>query len=76
MAVCAIQPRVPANQGEAVVVLLYGLKDDAPSLNRVTGLAVSSHLPPMNIGVAVGTACACVGEHHLGVALGATHAFV
>lgn len=43
-----------------------------PALYRVATFAVGPELASMDICVAIRTMCADVGEHHRGVALGAT----
>lgn len=76
MAVRTVQARMSSNEWETVVVLLHRLEDDAPSLHGVTLLAVRTHLPAMNIGMAIGAMHASVREHRLRVTLCTTHAHV
>ena len=57
-------------------MLLHGLQDDVPSFHRMALLAVRAHLPAMNVRMAIGAMCSCVGEDRLRVALSATHAGV
>ncbi len=57
-------------------MLPHRLEKDAPALYRVTLLAVRAHLATVNVGVTVRAVRARIGEHHLGVALGASHILV
>ena len=43
-----------ANEGKAILVALNLLHGDHPPFNGVTGFAIGSQLPLMNVGVAVG----------------------
>jgi len=65
-----------ANEGKAILVALNLLYRNHPPFNGVTGLAIGSQLTFMNVGVAIGTLGAYVGEDGLGVASGATYALV
>jgi hypothetical protein len=65
-----------ANEGKAILVALNLLHGDHPPFNGVTGFAIGSQLTFMNVGVAVGTLGAYVGEDGLGVASGAAYALV
>lgn len=76
MAVRAIQARVSSNQRKPVIVFLHPLKDDAPALHGMALLAVGTHLPAMDVGVAIGAVCSCVRKHGLGMALGAGHSLM
>ena len=49
---------------------------DIPALHRVALLAVGAHLPPVNIGVAVGAILPDIRKHRLHVALHAFHLLV
>lgn len=76
VAVCAIQARMATDQREAVVVLLHSLRDEVPSLHCVAVLTICTHLPPVDVCMAVGAMRSHIREDHFGVALRATHAFV
>ena len=76
MAGIAIDRRVSAGQGKAIVVLLDLLNRDCPSADAVALLAVHAELAFMNIGVAVLAAGADVAEHGLHVALRTDHILV
>jgi hypothetical protein len=65
-----------ANEGKAILVALNLLHGDHPPFNGVTGFAIGSQLTFMNVGVAIGTLGAYVGEDGLGVASGAAYALV
>lgn len=76
MAIGAIEPGMPSDQGEAIIVFPDSLQNDVPAFYGVTLLAVSPHLAAMNIGVTVSAIGTGVGEDGLGMTLGAGHAFV
>src|SRR5215469_13179927 len=76
VAIRTIQTGVPTDQREAAIVLLHGFEDKAPSLHRMTVLAVRSHLAAVDVRVAVGAVRSYVRKNHFGVALGAAHAFM
>lgn len=65
-----------ANEGKAILVALNLLHGDHPPFNGVTGLAIGSQLPLMNVGVAVGALGANVRKHGLGMAARAAYALV
>ena len=50
------------------------LKGDLPALHRMAPLAIGTHLPTVDIGVAVSAPCPNIRKHRLRVALGATEA--
>lgn len=64
------------NEGKAILVALDLLYRDHPSLNGVTRLTICSKLTFMNVGMAIGTLAAYVGEDGLGVARAAAYALV
>ena len=76
MAFGAIHRSVRTKQWEAVLVILHLLRGDIPALNRMALCAVRSKLATMNVGVAIRTILAHVGENWLDVAEGAGHLFV
>jgi hypothetical protein len=65
-----------ANEGKAILVALDLLYRNHPSFNGVTRLAIGAQLTFMNVGMAIGTLGAYVGEDGLGVASGAAYALV
>ena len=71
VAVGAVEPGVSADQWKPVLVLAHALQNDIPTLHCMTLLTVCAHLAAMDIGVAVSAVGAGIGEHRLGVALGA-----
>jgi len=71
-----IQRRMRTHQGKAVLVLINLLHRDLPSLDGVALFTGRAKLAFVDIGVAVGALLAHVGEHRLGVALGATDSLV
>ncbi len=73
MAGIAVGGRMSAKQREPVLVLFDVVGGGHPSPNRMTSVAVACHLPPVDVGVAAGTAFAHVGENKLNVALPARH---
>jgi hypothetical protein len=72
----AIDGRVSAGQGEAIIVLLNLLDRHAPSAHAVALLAICTEFALMNVGVAVLAAGARVAEYRLHVALCARHVLV
>jgi len=72
----AIDGGVGAGQGEPVIVLLNFLDRYAPPAHAVALLAIGSQLALMNVGVAILAASAHIAEHHLDVALDASHILV
>jgi len=76
VAVHALEHRVGAEKWEAIRMLLQPLRLDAPSFYRVAILTFGAELPAMDIGVAIRTARADVGEDQTGVALRAAHFFM
>jgi hypothetical protein len=71
MARDAIYGRMRSDQRESIFVSAYGLQGDIPADHAVALLAIRAELPPVNIGVTVGTLRAYVAEHRLGMALNA-----
>ena len=76
MTILALHGRMGSEQREAVLVVLYLLHGDVPSLHRVALCAVRAHLPSMDVVVAVLAILAHVGEDRFHVALCALHLFV
>jgi len=76
MAGVALEGGMSANQRETVLVIPHGLNCDLPALHVVTALAVCSHLPVMEIGVAVPALRAGVGENRFRVTLRAREVLV
>lgn len=76
VAVFALHRRMRSEQREAVLVILHLLDSNVPALNRVTLRAIRSHLPPMNILVAIGAILPHVFEDRLHMALLARHLLV
>ena len=76
MALLAGHGRVRAKQREAILVILYLLHGNVPALDRVALLAIRTHLPAVNIRVAVGAILSHVGEDRFYVALNARYFFV
>lgn len=68
-----IQCGVRTHQRKTVQVLLDLLDGDLPAPHGVTLLTTGPELPPVNVGVTVGTFCAHVTEYRFGMALGASH---
>jgi hypothetical protein len=68
----AIQSRVRSEERESVVVLLHLLDRYLPSAHGVALLAVCSHLPLMNVGVAILAGFSDAGEDGLHVTLRAS----
>ena len=64
---------VRAYQRKPVLVLLDLLDRNLPTSYGVALFTTGPKLPLVNIGVTVGTLCAHITEHRLGVALGASH---
>ena len=76
VALVALHGRVSAKKREAILMILDLLDGNVPALNGVTLRAVGTHLPAVNIGVAIRTILAYVGEDRLGVARDAFHLFM
>jgi hypothetical protein len=76
MAVLALYGRVSPKQREAILVILYLLDRNAPSLHGMALSAIRAHLPLVDIGVTVLTLLASVSKHRLDVALRALNFFV
>jgi hypothetical protein len=76
VAIIALHRSVSAQQREAILVVLHLLNGDIPSLNRVALLAIASHLPPVDVLVAILTILAYLCEHGLDVALRAFNLFM
>ena len=71
VAAVARQRCVPADQGKAVLMIPHSLKRDLPALHAMAPLTIGTHLPTVDIGVAVSAPCASIRKHRLCVALGA-----
>jgi len=67
---------VCSQQRKAILVILYLLNGDVPALHGVALRAIRSHLPLVNVGVAILAVLPDVGENRLDVALRALHLFV
>ena len=65
-----------ADQRETVIVILDLRQRNLPALHAVALFATRAELPFMNVGVAVRTLGAYVGEYRLGVTLSTGHALV
>jgi len=76
VALLAGHGRVRAKQREAILVILHLLHGNVPALDGVALLTIRTHLPAVNIRVAVGAILSHVGEDWLYVALNARHFFV
>jgi hypothetical protein len=76
MAGITLQGGVRTDQGEPVLVVLYGLDGNIPALDRVALLAIRTHLALVDVGVAIGASGAYIGKDRLGVALRASHVLV
>lgn len=72
----AIDRGMRANQRKAVQVLIDLLNGNMPALYGMALFAIGAHLPLVNVGVAVGALRTDIREHHFGVALRASHAFM
>ena len=67
---------VSPQERESILVILDLLDGDIPTEHRVTPCAIGSHLPLVNIGVAVLALLANIGKYRLDVALRTLHFFV
>lgn len=76
MARRALQHSVRSQQREPVVVLLDLLRLHLPALHRVTLFTICSELAPVQVRVAIRTACACCLKHKACMALRAFHPHV
>lgn len=72
----AVHARMSSDQRETVQMLVDLLNGNMPAFDGVALFAVSAHLPLVNVRVAVRTLGTHIGEDHLGVALGASHALM
>ena len=72
----AFDDGVRANQREAVLVFAHRLQRNHPAVHAVASLALGSHLPAMDVSMAVGALVADVGENGIDVALLAGHVLV
>jgi len=75
-AIFALHRGVRAEQRETILVILYLLYRNIPTLHRVALRAIRAHLPLVNVRVALFAILAHIGEHWLDVALRAFHFFV
>lgn len=76
MALLALHHGVRSEQREPVEVVFDRLNRYIPTQNRVALGAVGAILATMNVRVAVGAILADIGEHRLGMALGAINLLV
>ena len=76
MALLALHDRVSAQEREAIEVILDLLYRNVPAERSMAFGAVGSHLPAVNIGVAVCAILAHFGEDRFDVALRAIHFFM
>lgn len=76
MAGIALERGVSTNQRKAVLVILHGTDGDIPSLHCMAALATGTHLPAMDIGMAVGAAGPGIGKDRLGMTAHARHILV
>ena len=76
MTIFALHSRVGSEQREAVLVVLYLLHGNVPSLHRVALRAVRPHLSSVDVIVAILAILTHVGEDRFHVALCALHFFV
>ena len=72
VATVARQRCVPADQRKPVLMIPNSLKRDLPALRGMAPFAIGTHLPTVDIGVAVSAPCPGIREHRLCVALGTT----
>ena len=76
VALLAGHRRVRAKQREAVLVILHLLHRNIPTFHRVTLLAIRTHLPAVNIRVAVRAIFPHIGKNRLHVARHTRHLFM
>jgi hypothetical protein len=76
MAGVAIHGSVRTNERKAILVILDGLHGHVPALNRMTLLAIRSHLAAVDIGVAIRAFRSHIGEDQFHVAIHALDFFV
>jgi len=69
----AIQTSMSSDERKPVVVFLHSLQDDAPAFYRMAFFAIRSHLPAVQIGMAIGAVHTRVRKHRLRMTLRATH---
>jgi hypothetical protein len=67
---------VSAKQRETILVILYLLGRNIPAFYRVTLFAIRTHLPAMNVCVAIGAILSNIGKDRLYVTLNTEHFFV
>jgi hypothetical protein len=67
---------VGAKQREAILVIFYLLGRDIPAFHGVTLLAIRTHLPAVNVCVAIGAVLSHIGKDRLYVTLDARHFFM
>jgi hypothetical protein len=72
VAAVALQRCMRADQRKPVLMIPHSLERDLPALHSMAPLAIGTHLPTVDIGVAVSALCASICKHQLCVALGAT----
>ena len=71
MAGNAIDCRMRADQGEAILVCAHCLQRYIPADYRVALLAICAELPAMNVRVAIGTMSTYIAEYQFGMTLDA-----
>ena len=71
-----VQRGVSSDQRKPVLVVLNGLDGNVPAFHVVALFTLCAHLPPMDVGVAVGALCPNVRENQLGVAGRTSNFFV
>ena len=76
MALFALDQRVCAYQGKAVLVIANRFQGDIPPLHGVATFAIGAELAAMNVGVAISAGLTYVLEDEAGVALGASNLLV
>ena len=76
VAVRTIQSGVSSHQWKAVIVFLDSLQNDVPPFHGMALFAVGSHLPAMNVSVAIRAIGSGVREDWLGMTLRARHSLV
>lgn len=72
----AVHRGVSPDERETIQVLIDLLDGNMPTLYGMALFAVGAHLPLVNVRVTIRALGTHIGEHHLGVALGASHALM
>lgn len=76
MAFLAGNGGVSAKQRKTILVIFYLLGRDIPAFHGVTLFAIRTHLPAVNVCVAIGAILSHIGEDRLYVTLDAGHFFM